>query len=49
LVAGWLGVPATAVRWQLAGSSHAKVLQVDGLTDAEVQERLMRSQERPPP
>jgi uncharacterized protein YggU (UPF0235/DUF167 family) len=40
LVAGWLGVPPASVRWVKAGSSHAKVLSVDGVSAEEVRRRL---------
>jgi uncharacterized protein YggU (UPF0235/DUF167 family) len=40
LVADWLELPHTAVRWVRAGVSHAKVLSVTGITDAEVVRRL---------
>lgn len=40
LVAGWLGVPAGAVRWARAGTSRAKVLLAEGITDLEAERRL---------
>jgi uncharacterized protein YggU (UPF0235/DUF167 family) len=40
LVADWLELPHTAVRWTKAGSSRAKVLSVDGITDVEAARRL---------
>jgi len=40
LMADWLELPHTAVRWTKAGSSHAKVLLVAGATDVEVDRRL---------
>ncbi len=40
LLAGWLGVPRDAVRWERAGSSRAKVLVIDGMTEAEAERRL---------
>jgi uncharacterized protein YggU (UPF0235/DUF167 family) len=40
LVADWLELPYTAVRWTKGGSSHAKVLAADGLTDVEAARRL---------
>jgi len=40
LVAGWLDVPAASVRWSKAGSSHAKMILVDGLSDEDVRRRL---------
>jgi len=46
LVADWLDVPHTAVRWERAGSARAKVLEVDGLTDRDVEQRLRHSSSR---
>jgi uncharacterized protein YggU (UPF0235/DUF167 family) len=40
LMAGWLGEPVAAIRWSKAGTSRAKVLEIDGLNDAEVEHRL---------
>lgn len=40
LIAGWLEVPVSSVRWVRAGSSPAKALWADGVTDAEVGLRL---------
>jgi uncharacterized protein YggU (UPF0235/DUF167 family) len=40
LVADWLELPHTAVRWEKAGSSHIKALSAIGITDAEVARRL---------
>ena len=40
LVADWLGLPHTAIRWTRAGTSRAKVLSIVGLTEAEVENRL---------
>lgn len=40
LVAGWLHVPPRSVHWERAGSSRAKVLEVDDLPEAEVERRL---------
>jgi uncharacterized protein YggU (UPF0235/DUF167 family) len=40
LVADWLGLPHLAVRWLVAGTSRAKVLRVDGITDVEAERRL---------
>jgi uncharacterized protein YggU (UPF0235/DUF167 family) len=40
LVADWLELPHTAVRWTKAGSSHAKVLSAAGITDVEAARRL---------
>jgi len=40
LLADWLQLPHDAVRWTKAGSSHAKVLAVSGISDAEVVRRL---------
>jgi uncharacterized protein YggU (UPF0235/DUF167 family) len=40
LVADWLELPHTAVRWEKAGSSHAKVLSAAGITDTEAARRL---------
>jgi uncharacterized protein YggU (UPF0235/DUF167 family) len=48
LIAGWLSVPASSVRWIRAGRSTAKVNAVEGLTDDEVAERL-RVHLRPDP
>ncbi|MGA8536654.1 MAG: DUF167 domain-containing protein [Thermoplasmata archaeon] len=43
LMARWLRVPLTAVRWEKAGSSRAKVIAVDGMTDLEAADRLRRT------
>ena len=40
LIADWLELPHTSVRWAKAGSSHAKVLSADGITDIEIARRL---------
>jgi len=40
LVADWLELPHTAVRWEKAGSSHRKVLSAIGITDTEAARRL---------
>jgi uncharacterized protein YggU (UPF0235/DUF167 family) len=40
LMADWLGVPASTVRWVQSGTSRAKALFVDGITDAQIAERL---------
>jgi uncharacterized protein YggU (UPF0235/DUF167 family) len=40
LVAGWLGVPSSSVRWVQSGRSPAKTIEVEGLSSAEVEERL---------
>jgi len=40
LVAGWLGLPRSAVRWDRAGTSPAKVLSADGVSDRDVELRL---------
>ncbi|MGP8072272.1 MAG: DUF167 domain-containing protein [Thermoplasmata archaeon] len=40
LVAGWLAVPPSSVRWEQAGTSRAKLLVVEGLEDREVEARL---------
>ena len=40
LVANWLGLSPGAVHWTRAGSSPAKELTVEGLTDEEVTRRL---------
>lgn len=42
-MADWLGVPPTTVRWERAGTSRAKVVEVDGLTVREVAARLPHS------
>jgi len=46
LVAKWLGLPASSVRWVHAGSARAKVLAFDGLTLTEAERRL-RDRGRP--
>ncbi|NNN16807.1 MAG: DUF167 domain-containing protein [Thermoplasmata archaeon] len=40
LIAEWLGVPRSTVRWVRAGSSRAKALEVEGLTEVEAVRRL---------
>lgn len=40
LVADWLGLPHSSVRWVQAGSSRAKVLWADGISDDEAARRL---------
>jgi len=40
LVADWLGLPHSAVRWVKAGSSRLKVLSVDGIAEIEAARRL---------
>jgi uncharacterized protein YggU (UPF0235/DUF167 family) len=40
LVADWLGVAQGSVRLEKAGSSRAKVVNVDGMTDDEARDRL---------
>lgn len=40
LVAGWLGISADAVGWVVAGASRAKVLEVHGLSDPAIAQRL---------
>jgi uncharacterized protein YggU (UPF0235/DUF167 family) len=40
LMADWLGLPRTSVHWTKAGSSQAKVLSADGISDSEVARRL---------
>jgi uncharacterized protein YggU (UPF0235/DUF167 family) len=40
LVADWLGLPPPAVRWLIAGTSRAKVLRADGISDVEAERRL---------
>lgn len=39
-LAAGLGVEITAVRWLRAGRSRSKLLEVDGLSDAEAAQRL---------
>jgi len=40
LVQHWLGVSPGSIRWARSGTSPAKVLEVDQLTDDEVERRL---------
>jgi len=40
LVADWLGLPHSSVRWIRAGTSPAKLLGADGILDAEAADRL---------
>jgi uncharacterized protein YggU (UPF0235/DUF167 family) len=40
LVEGWLGGTPVRVRWTRAGASRGKVMEVDGLDQAEVDRRL---------
>ncbi|MGD0257894.1 MAG: DUF167 domain-containing protein [Thermoplasmata archaeon] len=46
LMADWLDVPRSSVRWVRAGASRTKTLEVDGLTDHEVSGRLHRVRDR---
>ncbi len=46
LVARWVGVPESRVRWSRAGRSRAKSLEVEGFTDAELSVRLERAADR---
>ena len=48
LVAGWLGLAPVSVRWARSGRSPAKWLEVDGLSEPEVDARLRRASGRPP-
>lgn len=48
LVASWLDLPSTAVRWTKAGSSHSKVLCIRGISGVEAERRL-RSHAEPQP
>ncbi len=47
LLSEWLHVPRGSVRWVSAGRSRAKLIEVDGLTDPELEERL-RSRRKGP-
>lgn len=40
LVAGWVGVSPAQARWVVGGRSADKVLEVDGMTDRELSDRL---------
>lgn len=40
LMAEWLGLPTASVRWDRSGTSRAKVLAVEGITEEEAAERL---------
>jgi uncharacterized protein YggU (UPF0235/DUF167 family) len=42
LVAVWLGVPRTRVRWEKAGTSRAKTIQVVGMSELDAAERLRK-------
>ncbi len=39
-MAEWLGLPTASVRWDRSGTSRAKVLAVEGITEEEAAERL---------
>lgn len=39
-LAGWLGAPASAVTLRQGRTARMKVFEVEGLTDAEIDERL---------
>ncbi len=47
LLSGWLGVGRERIRWVVGERSRAKSLEVDGLTDAEIAERLEVALGRP--
>jgi uncharacterized protein YggU (UPF0235/DUF167 family) len=49
LVAAALGVPAAQVRVAAGTGSPRKTLEIDGLTDAQVRERLAGSDREKPP
>ena len=40
LVAQWLGLPRSSVRWARAGTARGKVLTAEGISDAEADRRL---------
>lgn len=40
LLSGWLGVSRESVRWKKVSKFPAKTLEVDGLTDLEIERRL---------
>lgn len=40
LMADWLGLPPSLVRWTKAGTSRAKVLSADGISEEEATRRL---------
>lgn len=40
VMAHWLGLPLSEVRWVHAGTSASKTLEVDGLSEGEVERRL---------
>ncbi len=40
LIAGWLSVPHSAVHWVRSGTSRAKMLEIESLTDIEATNRL---------
>lgn len=45
-LADWLDLPRSAVRWLSAGTSPAKVLSADGITNAEAERRLRQHVKR---
>lgn len=46
MMADWLGLPRSSVRWTQAGSSRSKVLSADEITDAEADRRLRSRAQR---
>jgi hypothetical protein len=47
LIARWLDVPMGSVRWVTSGTSRAKLLSIEGLTDSEIADRLRVVAARP--
>jgi uncharacterized protein YggU (UPF0235/DUF167 family) len=44
LLAAWLGIPSSQIRWRKAGRSASKTVEVHGLLEGEVEARLDRAQ-----
>ncbi|MFI5419021.1 MAG: DUF167 domain-containing protein [Candidatus Lutacidiplasmatales archaeon] len=40
MMAGWLNLPGSSVRWAKSGSSRAKILAAEGISDDEAARRL---------